>query len=120
MISDCRLAQVSSSESLTAGCSFVGLGVILPIVMCVLVAAHCTATVVTGAHRSRLPPFPVLYLSGSHQPRTPRMDIDDRIARTKDLIQKREEIDAELAGLFGLTVKIKKSLRCSKCGEEGH
>jgi hypothetical protein len=48
------------------------------------------------------------------------MDIDDRIARVKDLIQKREEIDKELAGLFGITVKSKKTLRCSKCGEEGH
>jgi hypothetical protein len=48
------------------------------------------------------------------------MDIDDRIARVKDLIQNREEIDSELAGLFGITVKAKKTLRCSKCGDEGH
>jgi hypothetical protein len=48
------------------------------------------------------------------------MDIDDRIARVKDLIQKREEIDTELAGMFGIAVKVKKSLRCSKCGHEGH
>jgi hypothetical protein len=48
------------------------------------------------------------------------MTIDDRILRVKDLIQKREEIDAELAGLFGLTVRVKKALRCSKCGDEGH
>jgi hypothetical protein len=48
------------------------------------------------------------------------MDIDDRIARAKDLIQKREEIDAELAGLFGIAIKAKKTLRCSKCGDEGH
>jgi hypothetical protein len=48
------------------------------------------------------------------------MDIDDRIARVKDLIQKREEIDTELAGLFGITGKAKKTLRCSKCGDEGH
>jgi hypothetical protein len=48
------------------------------------------------------------------------MDIDDRIARVKDLIQKREEIDTELARLFGITVKTKKMLRCSKCGDEGH
>jgi len=37
MISGSRLAQVSSSESLTVGCSFVGLGVILPIVMCSII-----------------------------------------------------------------------------------
>jgi hypothetical protein len=48
------------------------------------------------------------------------MDIDDRIARAKDLIGKREEIDTELAALFGIAVKTKKTLRCSKCGEEGH
>jgi hypothetical protein len=30
------------------------------------------------------------------------MEIDDRIARAKDLIQKREEINTELAGLFGI------------------
>lgn len=29
--------------------------------------------------------------------------IDDTIARVKDLIKKREEIDAELAGIFGMT-----------------
>jgi hypothetical protein len=48
------------------------------------------------------------------------MTIDERIARVKDLIQKREEIDAELAGMFGLATRAKKPLRCSKCGEEGH
>jgi hypothetical protein len=30
--------------------------------------------------------------------------IDDKIARVKVLIQKREEIDAELAALFGMAV----------------
>jgi len=30
------------------------------------------------------------------------MEIDDRIERVKDLIRKREEIDGELAGLFGI------------------
>jgi len=48
------------------------------------------------------------------------MTIDERIARVKELIQKREEIDAELEGMFGLAGRIKKPLRCSKCGEEGH
>lgn len=48
------------------------------------------------------------------------MDIDERIGRAKDLIQRREEIDAELAMMFGITVRAKKTLRCSKCGEEGH
>lgn len=48
------------------------------------------------------------------------MTIDERIARVKELIQKREEIDAELASMFGLAGRVKKSLRCSKCGAEGH
>ena len=48
------------------------------------------------------------------------MTIDERISRVKDLIQKREEIDAELAGLFGLADRVKKTLRCSKFGNEGH
>jgi hypothetical protein len=48
------------------------------------------------------------------------MTIDERISRVKGLIQKREDIDAELAGLFGLADRVKKILRCSKCGDEGH
>jgi hypothetical protein len=48
------------------------------------------------------------------------MEIDDRIDRAKDLIRKREEIDSELAALFCITVRAKKTLRCSKCGAEGH
>jgi len=48
------------------------------------------------------------------------MTIDESIARVKELIQKREEIDAELAGLFGLSPRVKKTVRCTKCGGEGH
>ena len=48
------------------------------------------------------------------------MTIDESIARVKELIQKREEIDAELAGMFGVAGRVKKPLRCSKCGDEGH
>jgi len=48
------------------------------------------------------------------------MTIDERIARVKDLIQKREEIDAELAGLFGLSPRVKKTALCTKCEGEGH
>ena len=48
------------------------------------------------------------------------MIVDERIARVKELIQKREEIDAELAGMFGVAGRVKKPLRCSKCGGEGH
>jgi hypothetical protein len=48
------------------------------------------------------------------------MTIDESIGRVKELIQKREEIDAELAGLFGLSPRVKKTARCTKCGGEGH
>ena len=48
------------------------------------------------------------------------MDIETQIARVKDLITKREEIDAELSGILGVTPKARKSQRCSTCSEEGH
>jgi hypothetical protein len=48
------------------------------------------------------------------------METDDKISRVKELIKKREDIDAELAVLFGISVRAKKTLRCSKCGDEGH
>jgi hypothetical protein len=48
------------------------------------------------------------------------MDIDSKIARVKELIQKREDIDAELATFFGLLSRAKKIVRCSRCGGEGH
>jgi hypothetical protein len=48
------------------------------------------------------------------------LDIDTQIARVKDLIAKREEIDAELLSILGVTPKVRKSQRCSVCNEEGH
>jgi hypothetical protein len=48
------------------------------------------------------------------------MEIDARIQRVKDLIAKREEIDAELASLFGITASPRKLQKCSNCGEMGH
>lgn len=48
------------------------------------------------------------------------MDIDTKIERVKELIQKREDLDAELASIFGIAFKNKKASRCSRCGEEGH
>jgi hypothetical protein len=48
------------------------------------------------------------------------MEIDTQIARVKDLIARREEIDAELAGILGLVPKVRKTTRCSTCNEEGH
>lgn len=48
------------------------------------------------------------------------MDIDTQIARVKDLIAKREEIDTELPTVLGVTTKVRKPQRCSNCNEEGH
>lgn len=48
------------------------------------------------------------------------MDIDTRIARVKELIAKREELDAELAELFGGSLKERQTPKCSNCGESGH
>jgi Zinc knuckle len=48
------------------------------------------------------------------------MDIETQIARVKGLIARREEIDAELAGILGIAPKARKSMRCSTCNEEGH
>lgn len=48
------------------------------------------------------------------------MDFDSKIAHVKELIQKREDIDGELAAIFGISLKTKRLLRCSRCGEEGN
>jgi len=45
------------------------------------------------------------------------MDIDTN--RVRELLNKRDEIEAELAAIFTGT-KERKAQRCSKCGEEGH
>ena len=47
-------------------------------------------------------------------------DIDTRIARVKELIAKREEIDSELSGMLGIEPKARKPQRCSLCNGEGH
>jgi hypothetical protein len=47
-------------------------------------------------------------------------DIDTQIARIKDLIAKREEIDAELSAVLGISPKVRKPQRCSVCDQEGH
>ncbi|MFL9824148.1 hypothetical protein [Rhodoplanes sp. SY1] len=48
------------------------------------------------------------------------MTLDDKIARVKDLIGKREEIDAELAVLLSGTAREPRKMRCSICDTEGH
>lgn len=47
------------------------------------------------------------------------MELDDKIALTKDLIRRREEIDEALTALLSGEVK-KKPVKCSTCGESGH
>ena len=48
------------------------------------------------------------------------MEIDTQIERVKTLIAKREEIDAELSSLLGVTPRVRKTQKCSVCNEEGH
>jgi len=48
------------------------------------------------------------------------MEIDAKIARVKELIAKREEVDAELHDLLAGAVREKRAPRCSICGEPGH
>lgn len=48
------------------------------------------------------------------------MHIDAKIARVKDLITKREELDGELNELLGGVVRERRAQRCSVCGEPGH
>jgi hypothetical protein len=45
------------------------------------------------------------------------VDIDTN--RVRELLNKRDEIDAELAGIF-TGILPKKTLRCGACHEEGH
>ncbi len=46
--------------------------------------------------------------------------MEAKLARLKDLIAKRDEIDGELCLLLGVEKKERKPLSCSKCGEQGH
>ena len=49
------------------------------------------------------------------------MEIDSAISRVKELIAQRENIDAELAAIFGGTAAPKrKPSTCSLCNQEGH
>jgi Zinc knuckle len=49
------------------------------------------------------------------------MEIDSKIARVKELIAKREELDAELSELLnGAVVRERRVVGCSICGEPGH
>lgn len=47
------------------------------------------------------------------------MDLDEKIALTKELIRKREEIDQQLNELLSGEGK-RKQVKCSACGDVGH
>ena len=47
------------------------------------------------------------------------MTIDEQIARAKELIAKREEIDQQLAELFAGLVPAEGPIRCKSCGAIG-
>ena len=49
------------------------------------------------------------------------MDFDATLARIKDLIAQREDIDNQLRSLFsGEAPKTRKPQQCSKCGSTSH
>jgi hypothetical protein len=48
------------------------------------------------------------------------MDLDGKILRVKELIAKREELDAELNELFGGAARERRTAKCSLCNEPGH
>ncbi len=48
------------------------------------------------------------------------MTIDEQIARAKELIANREEVDRQLVELFAGMAPAKKTTRCKACGELGH
>ena len=49
------------------------------------------------------------------------MELDDTIARVKQLIAQRENIDAELATIFaGTAPPTRRPTTCGVCGKEGH
>lgn len=46
--------------------------------------------------------------------------IDEQIAKVKELIARREEIDRQLSEFFSGASPVKKTVRCSSCGTFGH
>lgn len=48
------------------------------------------------------------------------MEIDTKIARVKELIARREQLDAELSELLGGVARERRTAKCSNCGEPGH
>ncbi|UPT96119.1 hypothetical protein J4G48_0044980 [Bradyrhizobium barranii subsp. apii] len=48
------------------------------------------------------------------------MELDSKIARVKELIGKREELNTELNELLGGTARERRVPKCSICNEPGH
>lgn len=48
------------------------------------------------------------------------MDLDEKLARVKELTSQREQIDAELASIFSGTTTVRKQGVCGRCGKPGH
>ncbi|WFU37228.1 hypothetical protein QA635_39185 [Bradyrhizobium brasilense] len=48
------------------------------------------------------------------------MDLESKIARVKELIAKREELDAQLGELLGGAGRERRIAKCSICNEPGH
>lgn len=48
------------------------------------------------------------------------MELDGKIARVKELIAKREELDSELNELLGGAARERRVPKCSICNEPGH
>jgi hypothetical protein len=46
--------------------------------------------------------------------------LEQKLTRLKDLIAKRDEIDAELGQMLGIEKKERKPQACSKCGSTEH
>jgi hypothetical protein len=46
--------------------------------------------------------------------------LDDKLVRIKQLIELKEQTDAELEALIGGANYVKKKVTCSICGTEGH
>jgi len=48
------------------------------------------------------------------------VELDGKIARVKELIAKREELDSELNELLGGAARERRAQKCSICNEPGH
>ena len=91
---------------------------------------HAVSFIRTAAHSEASQDFLVVefadgrgrdaYLLISTRKEVMQMEIHTKIARVKELIAKRDELDAELSELLSGTARERRSPKCSICGEPGH